>query len=352
MGNLKDEIYLHEEATSNKDRTPLLLFFVPGNPGLIEYYRSYLVHLYDTTRTHHPELDLHVYGTSLLGFEVGTPSHTNDETAPGPSKYGPFDLADQSTQLASTLTWLATRILTKKSTLQPGDVRSSPLPVILLGHSVGTWLLLDVVAQQQQRLSRGLARSPLLDIRAAVSLFPTIYDLALSPRGRRLGPLLNVPGFILLVRMLAGALMLLPATVLEAFVRTVTGMPEEGARVTAAFLRSAAGVHQALYLAKHELAVIKSEKESGWSEEFWDGQSGGAIGRESSTQGTRLFFYWGRDDYWVAEKTRARVIAARGSDAAMVIDEHGIDHAFCLHSKDSRVVAERSADFVMEAMRK
>jgi hypothetical protein len=53
-----------------------------------------------------------------------------------------------------------------------------------------------------------------------------------------------------------------------------------------------------------------------------------------------LFFYFGRNDHWVAEKTRDEIVAVRGwkhgADEGkglgprMFVCEEGLPHAFCL----------------------
>lgn len=47
----------------------------------------------------------------------------------------------------------------------------------------------------------------------------------------------------------------------------------------------------------------------------------------------KLFFYFGRNDHWVAERTRDEIIAIRGrtkDGPRMVVCEDGLPHAFCL----------------------
>lgn len=50
----------------------------------------------------------------------------------------------------------------------------------------------------------------------------------------------------------------------------------------------------------------------------------------------RLFFYFGRNDHWVAAKTRDELIKSRGSQTRegkgpwMEVDEGGLPHGFCL----------------------
>lgn len=78
------------------------------------------------------------------------------------------------------------------------------------------------------------------------------------------------------------------------------------------------------HMAADEMRTITSDK---WDDDIW----GVAHAREPIT---KVFFYFGVDDHWVAEKTRDEIIAARGqsdgSGPKMFICEEGLPHAFCI----------------------
>lgn len=74
-------------------------------------------------------------------------------------------------------------------------------------------------------------------------------------------------------------------------------------------------------MATDEMRKITSDK---WTDDIW----GVATAQEPLT---KMFFYFGRDDHWVAEKTRDEIIDLRdGSGPKMVVCEEGLPHAFCL----------------------
>nr|POE56532.1 lipid droplet-associated hydrolase [Quercus suber] len=337
---LFDEIYLREE-TSEYTQKPFLLFFITGNPGLIEYYRDYLSHTYTLLRKQQPEIDLHIYGTSLLGFEVTGLGRTSSA-----GHGGPHILKDQISHLNTKLH----RIVTKISSTSTSN---APLRTAIAGHSVGAWLTLELAFQHLFSSSSDCAAP--FEIEAGILLFPTIYDLALSPRGRIAAPLLQIPGLILFLHFVATIITLLPDALLQPLVAKCASMPARSAQVTTAFLRSRGGVYQALHLAKDELAVIRSERESSWTERLWTGvDKGTEEALISHRKAPRLCFYWGGVDGYVAPATRARVIATRGDDAVegnaqskavMFIDEHETNHAFCVEAEGNRYVAEKTAEF-------
>jgi hypothetical protein len=80
-------------------------------------------------------------------------------------------------------------------------------------------------------------------------------------------------------------------------------------------------------MAADEMRTITSDK---WTDDVW----GVAHAREPLT---KLFFYFGRNDHWVAEKTRDEIVEMRGCrhgdgelGPRMFVCEDGLPHAFCL----------------------
>lgn len=76
-------------------------------------------------------------------------------------------------------------------------------------------------------------------------------------------------------------------------------------------------------MAADEMQTITSDQ---WNDDVWG---------MSTVQDpvSRLFFYFGRNDHWVAERTRDEIIELRGQapdGPKMVVCEEGLPHAFCL----------------------
>ncbi|KAI7330805.1 hypothetical protein KC315_g5474 [Hortaea werneckii] len=149
------------------------------------------------------------------------------------------------------------------------------------------------------------------------------------------------------------------------------------ATVTAAFLCSENGVRQALHMARDEMHEITHDK---FSDDVWG--TSGTEGDEEKTlqskatavvnkqaaasrashmrrQTTKLYFYWGKNDHWVADNTRDAILAARAQKATdnqglekakpvMEIDQHGSPHGFCLNPVHSDLVATKVANWVKE----
>lgn len=139
--------------------------------------------------------------------------------------------------------------------------------------------------------------------------------------------------------------------------------PPENARITQSFIASPTGVRQTIYLAADEMKQIRKDK---WHpSHVWGSLDPAIKATESSIKAfpvaprTKLYFYWGRDDYWVDNTTRNKLIELRARRAddkvpaskgrpTMVIDRHNMDHCFSLERDHARIVAAQVADWVRE----
>lgn len=173
---MQDEINLHTEPRV-KTKRRLLVYFITGNPGLIEYYRAFLTRLYDILRVQDPKLDLHIYGTSLAGFQISDSLPKPISASDGP----PYGLDEQ---IDTTALRLFDTVKHINETTEPDD---GPLPVVLIGHSVGAYMLLEVLARWQSKSREKAANEiPMMDSVGGICLFPTVVDIAKSPTGRKM----------------------------------------------------------------------------------------------------------------------------------------------------------------------
>lgn len=238
---LQNVIYLDPPSTAKpKDsaQRALLVFFITGNPGLISYYGPFLDRLQsllcDDGRLR-GDNRYYTYGASLSGFEVNGDQSSRSHRSS--SHNAPCGLQEQIDQVAARLEHVACSITSSEG---------QRMPVILVGHSVGSYILLEIVSKWQSRQKAGHSSSLPYDILGGICLFPTVVDIAKSPTGRRMTPLLNVPAFPTAVHYIARPLRWLPFWIVVYLVALVTGMSNNMAAVTAAFLCSENGVRQAL----------------------------------------------------------------------------------------------------------
>ncbi|OQE21492.1 hypothetical protein PENFLA_c014G01725 [Penicillium flavigenum] len=300
------------------------IFFISGNPGLIGYYHPFLSllskYLDEEKEENLPSRpSFKIYGCSLGGFEI-------DERQPSLSSNGiDLDLEDQICFVQGKLT----AVMGDEGNVNGSDNAKGTVDagtrqkVILIGHSVGAYIAMEILRRYREAKPESA-----FDIIGGAMLFPTVKDIAASPSGQKLTTLLSIiPRLAVVVSLFARLFtFLLPASLLRSVVRLVMNDPPVHALdTTCAFLKSRGGVRQALHMAADEMRTITSDK---WSDDVW----GAASAREPIA---KLFFYFGRNDHWVADQTRDDIVAVRGQKGGeagptMVVCEESLPHAFCL----------------------
>ncbi|KAL1967697.1 hypothetical protein VTN77DRAFT_2954 [Rasamsonia byssochlamydoides] len=359
------------------ESSPVTIYFITGNPGLIGYYHTFLSllssYLSSSPSSQESVPDsFHIYGHSLGGFEVGTESESESESSnenddgnkkirerqgKEPKLYG---LEQQIHLVESRLeAFMSANTSGLRSSTQSGLHRPR---AILMGHSVGAYIAMEILRRHREEFSSRAG----FDIIGGVLLFPTVMDTASSPAGKKLTRLLYfIPQLALVASLLAKFLtFLFPDVVLRSLIRPVIGFPPEDAvETTLAFLKSKRGVRQALHMAADEMRDITTDK---WSDDIWGTQTASSSspssnGSSSSSTGkklSKLIFYFGRNDHWVAERTRDEIIAMRSSISSgnnkntsgpkMVVCEEGLPHAFCIRHND--IMARKVAGFIREIL--
>ncbi|KAI9841491.1 MAG: hypothetical protein M1837_000652 [Sclerophora amabilis] len=337
-----------EEVTQDVN---YVIFLIPGNPGLINYYVPFLDALSSQLRGRPCNNDASaqtsqrkywVTGTSLAGFETvsALPTGTRDDI--------PYGLQQQIELVEGQL---ETIVATSERENGPdggmvGNSTPKQTNVILVGHSVGAYILMEVLRRHREAAAaRG--ENQAMRIAGGILLFPTITHIAKSPSGIWLTRLLRVPSFPLIAGTLVRVLVyLIPPFVFYLFVRVILRFPPHAALTTAKFIKSPLGVQQALHLAKDEMEQITEDK---WDEDIWGGPDDEA--RRNSNSGTvegaaRLSLYFGENDHWVSNLTRDKFIAARKGKESnswgprIVIDQGGLPHGFCIgHSEQVARIA-------------
>ena len=395
--HISADIFLHVPANSPQTgaRTlPRIIFLVTGNPGLVAYYHVFLSLL----STSHPARDCIIVGFSLGGFEIEERESSlawlqfPDCAATLEAREGYYGLEAQITLTEQRVRALTRRVYDEYRIGQRSD-NQSRLEVVLLGHSVGAYIVLELIRRhyythQRQKHDED-ATSIAFDISGATLLTPTVFHIAQSASGRILTPLVTyVPAFATLVAAAArGMVTVVPRAWLRELVRRVTGMPDRDAEAceggttaldaTVRFLRSERGVRQALEMAGDEMRTIKDDK---WGEEVWgaaagprpgatgtdaaddigdgDGNADGNVlvgGRGIGVVAPKLVFYFAKTDHWVADETREELLRVRGGSEGkgedwrpkMVVDEEdGLVHAWCIWQ--SKLVAEKVGKWIGE----
>lgn len=150
--------------------SPYHIFFLPGNPGLVEYYAKFLSLLHSTLNQAPSTTQFNIAGCSYAGFETGPLSSEEDN-----DEHKLYDITEQVTHSLARLQEYI------NSTTTTTDNKTKP-KVILIGHSFGTF----VIAELMKRLhtpSSTEEKQQNYEIIGNILLFPPIPDLAKSPRG-------------------------------------------------------------------------------------------------------------------------------------------------------------------------
>ncbi|KAL4884109.1 hypothetical protein BJY04DRAFT_14374 [Aspergillus karnatakaensis] len=360
--HIETDSFFHETPSSSSSSIsyPTTIYFITGNPGLISYYHTFLSLLAaKLSSTKLPGLSpdlcpVHILGHSLAGFEL---EKENDEPEKKNVHY--YNVEEQILHVQKRI---QKHILTLREHIAAKNTTEKP-KVILIGHSVGSYIAMEVLRRHREAHAHAHVNATSapesdsdsnFDITAGILLFPTVMDIAMSPSGRKLTFLLSMmPNLALVVSFLAKVLTsLLSAFILRAVISLVMKNPPTEARdATVRFLESRRGVRQALYMATDEMRVISSDK---WSDDVW-GVSAASVkdSRGQPLPPAQLYFYFGRNDHWVAERTREEIVAARGGSKAgagprMVVCEESVPHAFCL--RHNEVMARKVADMLGEIL--
>ncbi|KAL3469262.1 hypothetical protein BJX99DRAFT_268439 [Aspergillus californicus] len=373
--HLTPDSFFHETSSQqpfpSQSPWPVTIYFITGNPGLISYYHAFLSSLADrlvpgshpssaSDRKSGVKSRYHIFGHSLAGFELDGLNATSKSGFSGGGKQVhqegyPYSLEDQicyvQRKLQAHMSSLRAEYPTPGELDRSDSTSKSRLParpkVILIGHSVGAYIAMEVLRrhrenQQQYTKAGSKAAADGFEITGGIMLFPTVMDIAKSPSGQKLTLLLKtIPQLAIVVSFFARLLtMILPNVVLRAVVRAVMRSPPDAAvDTTSAFLKSRCGVRQAIHMAADEMMTISTDK---WSDDVW-----GISSPKAAESLTRLFFYFGRNDHWIAEQTREDIVALRGwtkTGPKMIVCEESVPHAFCLRHNET--MAAKVADMI------
>jgi hypothetical protein len=274
---LSNSILLEPPLENLPHRRRYKIIFITGNPGLIEYYRTFLTHLYALLTTSvagkKSDVSYSVSGSSLIGFEIpggngGGEDRKGAWTKLGLKKGPPFGLTEVIDAAEKNV------LLTCKGSEEEDGV-------ILVGHSVGAYIALEIIQRHRARLEKEGNREP--RIVGGICLFPTVTHISQSPRGKLLtvsslpsidfvsrgyvcdhlifltAVLCTEANMILLFQKLSKLpsfqsiiplffsffLSLIPIIILQPLIRQITKFQIHSTATTAAFLKSKHGVHQA-----------------------------------------------------------------------------------------------------------
>jgi hypothetical protein len=303
---------LHLPGASGAQHHVLIL---PGNPGSPHFYVDFALALHRASGGRLPiTITCHASHSAASTGRSGSPPRFHD-------------LASQVSHKVAVARWLlqqqcaaaAPPLPAESAGPTPPPQQRQPPRLILLGHSVGAYMCLEVM----RALPEGAVAHALL-------LFPTLAHIGASPNGVALLPYFELGRWALAGAALAlGAL---PAGLQRAAARAFLPAAASPATVAAAvtLVHPAVAVN-ALYLALTEMREI--------------GALDGALARRV---GGRCTAYFGAGDPWNRPGDHARAAEALGAGARVHLCSEGHPHGFVLHPKSAEAVAGTCWEWVRE----
>ncbi|KAJ2777794.1 hypothetical protein GGI15_004394 [Coemansia interrupta] len=291
-GELRETIFWPSQSGAPQ----AVMFVIPGNPGLVDFYIDFCSLLHKKFHT------LEIIGVSHLG-------HTRFANNRGVEHRVPktHSLEEQVANMVAVF-----------DAIDQEYSAENPRPkMLLLGHSVGCYFAQKIIECREDRVDRVYA------------LFPAVAGLADSPRGRQLR-LMFQPGLRQTVALVMGFLRwLLPLRLLYHLADHSESLNAENSRVVNSrvvvdkmlFGRTVACI---LHMASDEMRIIDKLNEPLYRR-----------------LGERFVMFYGVDDQWVPIERyeRMKEVNTKGQ---VVLCEKGISHAFVTaHSTDmAKMVAK------------
>jgi hypothetical protein len=250
----RNQLYYEPPSIHGKEDGPeYLIFMITGNPGFISFYEPFLSTLH--TLLSSSSSRFYISGYSLAGFHA-SPTATGLATSSLVGLQGQIDHMER-------------KLFKQVDALRrPGDSGSLSPKVILMGHSVGAYILLELIRQHRMRIDEGEKD---FDLIGGILLFPTITHIAQSPLGviynvslslfpictalisymeaflKTQQTIFQVPHFPHIASALVRLLFyLIPAAIVFKIVKILMRYPEHAARTSASLIKSPVAIRQAL----------------------------------------------------------------------------------------------------------
>lgn len=172
--------------------SPYHIFFLPGNPGVLEYYSVFLEGLHNALNNNGDNshdgsgdttIKFHVAGRSLAGFELNTPNSFQQQQSAEDHIQAENKLRNISEQVDFCL-YEIRRYMRDESGATTSTGAQTPRKLILIAHSFGAFVVTEILKRLASSSSE--AAQDGFRVIGAVLLFPPIPDLEASPRGAQI----------------------------------------------------------------------------------------------------------------------------------------------------------------------
>ncbi|XP_062324749.1 lipid droplet-associated hydrolase [Osmerus eperlanus] len=271
-----------QHSGSSLQAPPKLIFLIiPGNPGVVDFYKTFMQALHQKFGSRYP-----VWAVSHAGHCVPPDTMDMIEDPPVTSVNDVFGLNGQ--------------IEHKLAFLRENVPRATQL--VLIGHSIGCYIILEMIK-----------RDPELQVVKSVLLFPTIERMAQTPQGKVMTPVLCHLRYITYLPIFL--LSLLPETLKAAIVKLIFGglrSLDHTVIPATVSLFSVDCAANAMYMGGQEMRKV--------------------LARDNITINqnlNKLLFYYGASDHWCPMQYY-HDMKRDFPDGDIKLCENGIRHAFVL----------------------
>ncbi|XP_068236537.1 lipid droplet-associated hydrolase [Palaemon carinicauda] len=264
----------------NEDPKKILLI-IPGNPGVVSYYREFMQYLYEGVQDTHS-----VWALSHAGH-----SHTSHLPF-WPSKEHVYDLDEQVEHKIAFIM----------------DHVPKGTQITLIGHSIGSYIILKLLKAMEAHSDVTFEKNYLL--------FPTIERMKITPNGQMLWPLFSYLRWLTVFLTIFAYV--LPSAVKEFILKLYFSKKDisEGSLKATIELLHPKIIQNVLWMAYAELVyVINADIET------------------VSKHKDKLVLYYGASDGWVPQFYRTELLQKIDGLTSFLCEE-GYPHAFVLSKSE------------------
>ncbi|KAI4872238.1 hypothetical protein NFI96_034394 [Prochilodus magdalenae] len=294
---------LHAAAkTSNPPR--VLILIIPGNPGIVGFYKTFMWTLYQAFNRRYP-----VWSVSHAGHCAPPDSMDMVEDALVMEAEDVFGL---NGQIEHKLTFLSEHV--------PRDTH-----LVLVGHSIGCYIILEI-----------MKKNPELKIQVikSVLLFPTIERMACTPQGQVMTPVLCRLRYAVYLPIFLLSLLpeRLKASLIQLALRNLYSLDTTTIPATISLINVDC-VANAMYMGSQEMRLVLERDNSTIRQHLHKKHRRPQLILENPAltvdAGSKLIFYYGATDHWCPVQYYYD-IRRDFPEGDIRLCERGLRHAFVL----------------------